>query len=180
MHDMDGRIPAVIDGGGCAVGVESTVVSCSEDGHITILRPGFVSLEDIASVTGEDGVSLAKGVTERISDGERVLSPGMKYRHYAPDADIALVVGGKEAFERFVSAQEADAYAAGFGDESLPRLIPYGLTSEEQAHELFDMLRRIDEIGAKRVYVRCPERSGVGLAVYNRLLRAAGFEVIYA
>lgn len=183
MDDMDGRIPAVIDGGCCAVGVESTVVSCGMDGMITVLRPGFVSPEDIAEVVGADNVCLAKGVTERLSDGERVLSPGMKYRHYAPAADAAIVVGDRAAFERYVTlhgGERSDVYAMGWGDEDLPRLIPYGMTSEEQAHSLFDVLRRLDEVGANRVYIRCPERTGVGLAVYNRLLRAAGFEVIVA
>ncbi|MBQ8978736.1 MAG: threonylcarbamoyl-AMP synthase, partial [Oscillospiraceae bacterium] len=139
--DMDGRIPAVIDGGSCAVGVESTVVSCGADGLITILRPGHVSYEEIADLIGADSVRLAKGVTERLDDGERVLSPGMKYRHYAPSADAAIVTGDKAAFEKYVREHSgSNVYAMGYGDEELDDLIPYGLTPDEQAHALFDVL----------------------------------------
>lgn len=179
IKDMDGRIPAVIDGGECSVGVESTVVSSDLSGHITVLRPGFVSPEDIAEVIGAENVSVAKGVTEKISDGEKVLSPGMKYRHYAPSADVAIIDGTKEQFEDYVNAHTGEKVCAmGFGDENVPQLIPYGMDSEEQARLIFAVLRSLDEKGYERVYARCPDKSGVGLAVYNRLLRAAGFEVI--
>ncbi len=179
IKDMDGRIPAIIDGGDCSVGVESTVVSADDNGHITVLRPGFVSPEDIAELIGAENVSVAKGVTEKIADGEKVLSPGMKYRHYAPSADIAILDATKEQFESYVRSHTAEGTCAmGFGDEDVPVLISYGMTSEEQARELFGVLRGLDDKGFKRVYARCPDKKGVGLAVYNRLLRAAGFEVI--
>ena len=180
IRDLMGRVDCIIDGGKCAVGVESTVLSVDRDGDVTVLRPGFVTYNDLASLLGEEHVRLARGITERVDEGEKVLSPGMKYRHYAPAADIAIIDGSREQFECFVnSRRDEGAFALIFGDENvLLPAVKMGLTSEEQAHLLFDVLRHLDDIGAKRVYARCPRKTGVGLAVYNRLLRAAGFEVI--
>ena len=181
-EDMNGRIPAIVDGGMCAVGVESTVISFENDGRVCLLRPGFVSLEELRSVVGEENAFCAKGVTERISDGERVLSPGMKYKHYAPKADIAIIDADEKSFADYVNAHSCENTGALiFGNESEKIGCPsisFGETCEEQARQLFSALRRLDEQGFERVYARCPSRSGVGLAVYNRLLRAAGFEVI--
>ncbi len=179
MKDMNGRIPAVIDGGNCAVGVESTVISF-EDGGIRILRPGYVSAEDLR-IFGIP-VLCDKGVTEEIKPGERVLSPGMKYRHYSPKANVTIVEGSYEKFTEYVSGHNGDNVYAMIYDkdaESYPyKYITYGNNPKEQAAQLFGVLRRADEIGAEQIYARCPVMDGVGFAVYNRLLRAAGFEVI--
>lgn len=180
--DMNGRIPAIVDGGACTVGVESTVVSFDDDGRVCLLRPGFVSLEEIQSIVGEDNAFCAKGVTERIGENERVLSPGMKYKHYAPAADIAIIDADEDSFIAYVNEHAREGCGSLiFGNEA-DRLscaaISFGMTSEEQARRLFSALRELDERDLKRVYARCPSRTGVGLAVYNRLLRAAGFEVI--
>ncbi len=182
LDDMRGRIPAIVDGGECAVGVESTVVSFEPDGKVKLLRPGFVSPEELEETAGAGNVSCAKGVTERISDGEKVLSPGMKYKHYAPKANVTIIDGSEEAYIKFVREHIKDKTCAmTFGNEpfgsDIPG-IPYGNTSEEQARELFSVLRSLDDMGYEQVYARCPQKTGVGLAVYNRLLRAAGFEVI--
>ncbi len=180
INDMRGRIAAIVDGGECGVGVESTVLSVSEDSVVTILRPGFVTPDDLRDIFGADRVRLAKGVLERLADSERALSPGMKYKHYAPRADIAIIEGSRETFEEYVEHHAEDGvYAMIFGDESVSvPVFRMGLTDIEQAHTLFDILRGLDDAGAVRVYARCPQKSGLGLAVYNRLLRAAGFEVI--
>lgn len=177
MNDMDGRIPAVIDGGSCPVGVESTVVSF-ENGAIRILRPGFVSWEELSEF-GE--VIKDRHITESAAEGEEVRSPGMKYRHYSPRARVTVVCGSERQFIAFVnSLKEDNAYAMPFETSEKIRVpcVPYGKTSEEQAARLFAALREFDENGAERVYAMCPSQSGVGLAVYNRLLRAAGFDVI--
>ncbi len=182
VKDMSGRIPAIVDGGHCSVGVESTVVCFDNDGKVRLLRPGFVSFEDICDTVGEDNAVCDIGVTEKISEGEKVLSPGMKYKHYSPKADVVIVEGTAESFRRYVAEHDSDGvYAMIFDSDKTDfssKYITYGDTSEEQARQLFDVLRRTDELGAVKVYARCPEKSGVGLAVYNRLLRAAGFEVI--
>lgn len=176
MKDMNGRIPAVIDGGSCPVGVESTVVAF-EGERIRILRPGFVTPEELSELAE---VVMDRHITEEAADGERVRSPGMKYKHYAPKADVAVVCGDNGKFFDFLDGLRGEGvFAMPFEeyDCGVP-CIAYGVTPEEQAARLFAALRELDERGAKRVYAQCPSREGVGLAVYNRLLRAAGFEII--
>lgn len=161
------------------MGVESTVVSF-EGNAVRILRPGFVSGEDIKNAGFE--VLYAKGVTEKIDEGERVLSPGMKYKHYAPKAEVTIVDGDLEQFTEYVKKHyKAGTFSMIFDDDVLTFPYPYityGNTAEEQARMLFGVLREADEIGAKQVFARCPSKEGVGLAVYNRLLRAAAFRVV--
>lgn len=178
MNDMNGKIPAVIDGGDCPVGVESTVIAF-EDGKIRLLRPGFVSAEELSEFAE---VIIDRHITEAAESGERVLSPGMKYKHYSPKANVTIIEGNGTDYIKFVNSHSGEGvYAMPFdSDESYCEIpcIPYGDSSEEQAARLFAALRKFDELGAKQVYARCPLKNGVGLAVYNRLLRAAGFEII--
>ncbi len=178
-NDMQGKIPAIVDGGACSVGVESTVISVIDD-TVKILRPGFISREDLLTVVPE--VIIDKGVTSELAPDAVAASPGMKYKHYSPKADIILVEGSENAFTDFVGKNYSDGvYAMLFGDETADfpfRHLNYGIGDKEQAAELFDKLREVDDIGAKTVYVRCPSKTGVGLAVYNRLIRAAGFKVV--
>lgn len=179
MEDMNGRIAAVVDGGESDVGVESTVI-CFEDGGIRILRPGKITYEDLKTVT--EDVFIDDGVLRRVDESRKVASPGMKYKHYAPKAEVMLIEGSCEAFKDYVLANRTDGcYCLLFEDSEAVEGVPYltyGVSSDEQAHWLFERLRHFDELGAKRVFVRCPAASGVGLAVYNRVLRSAGFNVI--
>lgn len=178
MADMQGRIPAVVDGGSCPVGVESTVISFEGD-SVRILRPGFVSAEELSEWAE---VICDRHITEAAAEGEKVLSPGMKYKHYSPKANVTIVDGSEEQYLEYVSRHGGDGVCAMiFGSEADKCMIPYiayGDTSEEQAANLFAVLRKLDEISAEQVYARMPSPQGVGLAVYNRLLRAAGFEVV--
>ena len=178
-EDMQGRIPAIVDGGDSDVGVESTVISFEGD-SIRILRPGKISAEDLKAVT--ENVIVDKCVTQEPEENEAVRSPGMKYKHYAPKARVIILQGEKEAFKEYVvkNAEKGD-YCLLF-DESeavldIPFLI-YGNTADDQAHYLFERLREFDELGANKVFARCPTLEGVGLAVYNRILRSAGFNII--
>lgn len=177
--DMNGRISAIVDGGACSVGVESTVISFSGE-DVIILRPGFVSKEDLLSVA--DNVIIDKGVLSEMSEDAVVASPGMKYKHYSPKANVIIVEGEYDKFLSFFEKNYSEGvYAMIFGNETTEFPYPhfsYGKTDSEQAIELFDKLRMADDMNAKTVYVRCPSKDGVGLAVYNRLIRAAGFEVI--
>ncbi len=179
--DMNGRIPLILDGGGCGVGVESTVISFEGEDGIRLLRPGFISVEDLKEVT--DNILIDKGVLEMLGADARVSSPGMKYKHYAPKAEITILQGDSLAFNAYCSANsdKFDTLMA-FDDSDCEgldcKVLLLGSSGEEQAKRLFDTLRELDKIGAKRVFARCPELSGVGLAVYNRLLRAAAFMVI--
>lgn len=180
--DMNGRIPLIIDGGECDAGVESTVISTLTDAPI-ILRPGVITKEMIEKVLGKK-VEIAKAVTEGVKKDEKVLSPGMKYKHYAPNADVIILKGSLEKYAKYVNEHKEDGtFALCFDDEQQYLEVPaisYGhITSpKEQAHELFTALRELDKQNAKIVYARCPEMTGVSLAVYNRLIRSAGFKII--
>ncbi|MBQ6675695.1 MAG: threonylcarbamoyl-AMP synthase [Ruminococcus sp.] len=178
--DMNGRIPAIVDGGMSAVGVESTVIAFENDG-IRILRPGFISREDLLEIT--DNVIIDKGVLEQLSADTVVRSPGMKYRHYSPRADVTIIDADLDKFREYIKENsDSSTVCLVFNDSDTEGLnikyINYGADSTQQAQRLFDALRELDDIGAKKAFARCPEKSGVGLAVYNRLLRAAGFQVI--
>ena len=187
MHDMDGRIAAVVDGGACEVGVESTVLTlCTRVPRI--LRPGRVTPEDLFDVLGE--VDVDDAVLGQLAEGAVAASPGMKYKHYSPNAEVYIVDGTKEGFANFVNdkvaeraAEEAAVAALVFdGEEDLVHCVtlPFGAEDDPlgQAEHLFDDLRRADELGVSDIYVRCPSAEGVGLAVMNRLLRAAEFRII--
>lgn len=177
--DMQGRIPLILDGGGSRVGVESTVITlCTEVPRV--LRPGGVTVEQLRAVLG--AVEVDDAVLHQLKAGEKAASPGMKYKHYAPRADITIVRGSLAQFRQYVAEQAADAFVLCFAGEEryFPHAVPYGAaeSDSEQANRLFDALRELDALGAKTVYARCPSLDGVGLAVYNRLIRAAGFHLI--
>lgn len=180
MRDMSGRIAAVVDGGSSQFGVESTVIAIEGEDSVRILRPGCVTKEMLSEVCGD--VIIDHAILHELEAGQKAASPGMKYKHYSPKADIVMVEGSPEAFVSYVGEYYGEGvYALIFdGDkENFPyRHMTYGRDSSEQAHLLFQRLRELDDIGAKKVYVRAPLPEGVGLAVYNRLIRAAGFEVI--
>lgn len=180
--DMNGRIPLIIDGGECQAGVESTVVSVLGDTP-TILRPGVITKEMLSKALNKE-VVVAKAVTEGVKKDEKVLSPGMKYKHYAPKAEVTILKGSIEKFVSFVEKNKKPfTYVLCFDGEehlfSIPA-ISYGKENDatSQAHNLFTSLRKLDETPAKIVYARCPETDGVALAVYNRLIRSAGFKII--
>lgn len=178
-EDMKGRIPLIIDGKNSAVGVESTVISF-EGNSIRILRPGFVSAEDLTEVT--PNVIIDDGVIHMLQKDAVVKSPGMKYRHYSPKAEVIIIDGSLENYQKFIenNAQKTD-WCMIFDNDKITTensVIRYGKDSEEQAVKLFSTLRKLDELNVNRAYARCPKKDGVGLAVYNRLLRAAGFQVI--
>lgn len=177
IDDMQGKIDAIIDGGDCDFGVESTVITLATDTP-TLLRPGAITKEMIESVIGE--IIVAPAVLEGMKEDEVAASPGMKYKHYSPNARVIMVKGSKKQYENFVNAH-SDSYALCFDDDivAIPHLT-FGRENDDlsQAKELFDALRRLDEIGAKKVYARVPSTDGVGMAVYNRLIRACAFCVI--
>ena len=180
MYDMNGKIPAIVDGGDCKCGVESTVISFDDENTVRILRPGFITKENLNSLGCN--VIIDNAILHEVAEGERVSSPGMKYKHYSPKANVTIVEGSAEQFIGFMKEHQGDKVCAMmFGSDAAEYPYPhvtYGDTSEEQARELFGVLRSLDDMGMEQVYARCPEKTGVGLAVYNRLLRAAGFEVI--
>lgn len=181
IDDMAGKIAAVVDDGPCTVGLESTVITFEGYDSVRILRPGVITPEQLKTVV--DDVIIDKNITsDEMVDVEDVRSPGMKYKHYSPKAKIILVREGLEMFKKYVSEQEEpdscslifDYDAAGFPY----RYMTYGNTPQEQAQQLFAKLREADKQKIKVLYVRAPRKEGIGLAVYNRLIRAAGYEVV--
>lgn len=181
LEDMHDRIPLILDGGSSAVGVESTVITLAT-ARPRVLRPGGITVEQLRALLGE--VDVDDAVLHKLAEGVRAASPGMKYKHYAPRADITIVKGSFEEFRRFVETKEKDAFVLCFAGEEkyFPHAVTYGREDDglSQANRLFDALRELDEQGANTVYARCPALSGVGLAVYNRLIRAAGFKIVEA
>lgn len=181
LNDLDGKIDAIIDGGTCNVGLESTVITLCGD-KPRLLRPGKVTPEELKRVLGD--IEIDKAVLGKLEKDEKVASPGMKYKHYAPDSNVVIVRGDFKDYANYIDKYDKDdTMAICFdGEESkLPvKCICFGNEDnpDNQAHELFDALRKVDKTGAKNVFVRCPSDDGVGLAVMNRLLRAAEFEVI--
>lgn len=177
--DLTGRVDALLNGGDCPVGVESTVVSLAGEVPV-VLRPGGVTLRQLRAVLGR--VDLDPAVLRQLEEGVKAASPGMKYRHYSPRAQVALVDASPEAYAAFVN-QRAGGFALCF-DEDLPALSVPSISlgsrydGAEQARRLFRALHQLDERDVKTAYAHCPRKAGVGLAVYNRLIRAAGFTVL--
>lgn len=180
-HDMQGKIPYVLDGGICEVGVESTVITLCTPVPM-LLRPGGITLEQLETVLGK--VDVNDAVLHKLRDGEKAESPGMKYKHYAPKANLILVKAEDEEYIRFVNSKADDTVGALCYDEDEKLLnvktFTFGGKNDycAQANRLFDALREIDETDVQTVYGRCPDTQGMAMAVYNRLIRSAGFEVI--
>lgn len=181
-NDMQGRLPLILDGGECQVGVESTVISVVGE-KPTLFRPGHITLEDLERALGEE-VEVSGAILERLAEGEVARSPGMKYKHYAPKADITLLNGSFDQFKAYLEAHAAEHPAClcftGEGEKLGVPYIEYGREGdgEDQAKHLFRCLRALDEQGDRVVYARCPQKDGLSMAVYNRLIRAAAFRVI--
>ncbi len=183
-EDLRGRIDMIIDGGDCEIGLESTIVKIV-DGHLTMLRPGGITAEMLRAVFGE--ITLDKAITEQLADGERPQAPGMKYRHYAPDTKIVIVDADDTAFAGFLRRQAKSSRIGAllFDDECekfsgiCAETLSLGVHSEEaEAHSLFKKLRELDTRNCDIFYIRMPKKEGIGLAVYNRVMKAAGYEII--
>ena len=181
LHDLDGKIDAIVDGGECDVGIESTVITLATDVP-RLLRPGGITVEQLESVLGH--VDVDPAVISELEDGVAPASPGMKYKHYSPKAEVYIVEGSLESFKFLIDSesQEGDMALCFNGEEKdIPvECLSFGDENDlnSQAHLLFAQLRKFDDLKAKRVFVRAPVSDGVGLGVYNRLLRAAAFKVI--
>ena len=180
-EDLNGRIALVIDGGDCDEGVESTVITLATETP-KLLRPGNVTLSQLKSVLGD--VIVDGAVLNPLKNGEKVSSPGMKYKHYSPDAEIVLVRGCYDNFVSYVNDfKNQNTYAMVFDNEGQGLCVPYIHYGAEDykmlSHSLFDSLRELDKKGADKCFVRYPDEfNDDNLAVLNRLLRAAGFKVI--
>ena len=185
-EDMDGKIDAIVDGGPCSVGVESTIIdlTCTPP---RLLRPGGISLEQLRAVLGQ--VDVDPAVTRLLGAGEKPKAPGMKYRHYAPKAPVTVVSGDPKTAAEYIAAHAAPEDGVICFDEFMPLftsrtgtrpvmdLGPAG-DKEEQARHIFDALRSFDHTQVAVIWAQCPDTEGIGLAITNRLNKAAGFQII--
>lgn len=186
IDDMKGRIDMIIDGGECDIGLESTIVKIEDDNSLTLLRPGRITVDELACVAP---VSIADAVTGMLREGEVALSPGMKYRHYAPKAPVVLLDGGRDEIIRYISEEGTSKVAIlCYSDDEafFKRVLPeaelyiFGKRDNinEQARHLFSILREADKHGYDMIYAPLPSKEGVGLALYNRMIRAAAHTII--
>ncbi len=184
LEDMEGRIQAVVDGGPCGVGVESTIVDLTLPVP-RLLRPGGLPLEALEAVLGH--VDVDRAVTAPLSPGEKPRAPGMKYRHYAPRAPVTVVTGDGAATAAYIRRQAgANTGVICFGEyrDRFPgctvRSIGPAGDRGEQARRVFDALRSFDGTPVTAIFAQCPGEEGLGLAVANRLKKAAGFQIVAA
>ena len=180
LNDLNGKIPLILDGGNCGVGVESTVVSLAGEKPV-LLRPGAVTLEQLESVLGS--VDIAKGVNERPEPDSVPLSPGMSYKHYSPKAKVTLLVGAADAYVQYIRQHGSFDFAVCFDSEGREAGLPFESLGDTQSSEqaqrrVFAALREADIRGATHIAARCPATDGEWLALFNRLQRSAGFEVV--
>lgn len=180
--DMIGRADAICDGGDCDVGVESTVITLATPVPV-LLRPGGITFEQLQDVLGE--VQLADAILNPMKKDETAPSPGMKYKHYSPLASLTVVRGNFEEFKEYADKSDFDAVMCFEEEEEHFKnkiTVTFGSENDplSQAQRLFLALRELDEKGAQQVLVRSPSKKGVGLAVCNRLYRAAAFRFVDA
>ena len=184
LEDMDGKINGIVDGGPCSVGVESTIIDLTVTPP-RLLRPGGLPLEALEEVLGT--VAVDKAVRQKLADGEQAKAPGMKYRHYAPKAPVTVITGTTGASAAYIAAHLTkhsgvicfDEYAPLFEGHTIHRLGPAG-DKLAQAQHVFDALRTFNGTDVTEIFAQCPDEGGLGLAVGNRLKKAAGFHVIEA
>ena len=187
-EDMDGRVDIILDGGDSEIGLESTIVSIDGEDRVTLLRPGAITYDALCMVVSE--VKIADAVTSQLKEGERVLSPGMKYRHYAPDAPVILLDGEPDTVVTYLQKEQCQKRCAILCyEEEIPHLLqaadasllfPVGPRDDlsAQAHTLFTLLRHADRSKPDVIYAHLPPQSGLGLALYNRMIRAAAHTIV--
>lgn len=186
IHDMMGRVDIIIDGGSADFGLESTIVKIEEDNTLTLLRPGKITAEELEDIAV---VNIAEAVKDKLKDGEIALSPGMKYRHYAPKAPLILFDGDIPKLVDYINSSSEDNIAIIAYDEdieiikeALPHVRVYYFGSKtdtySQAHNLFSILREADLENFDEIYAPLPKTTGISLALYNRMIRAAAHKII--
>lgn len=184
LHDMDGRIEAILDGGACEVGVESTIIDLTGE-RPRLLRPGGITPEQLTALLGE--IDIDRAVLGQISNDAVVRAPGMKYKHYAPSAEVYIIQGSSEAAARYIRKRFQSGDAVLCFKEELPLYegcnpTAYGSRDDvlSLSAGLFAALRDLDTPEIKTIYARCPEGGGVAYAVGNRLKKAAAFRTVNA
>lgn len=184
LHDHDGKIAAIVDGGPCRVGVESTIVDLTEE-RPRLLRPGGITPEQLLAVLGD--LVVDKAVTAQIDKDAVVKAPGMKYRHYAPSEPVVIVSGSREKAAEYIRRHFVPGDRVLCFQEELPLYsgcnpLSYGQEADVNTLSagLFAALRELDDPSIHQVFARCPVGGGVAYAVQNRLKKAAAFHIVDA
>ena len=183
INDLNGRIEAIVDGGSAEIGLESTIVKIDGD-KLTLLRPGAITRDALLCVC--ERVDVARAVTAALAENEKPLSPGMKYRHYAPNAPLVLLDGTNDDVQAFLLKQSKTERCLVLAyTEEIPHLsgvntIDIGARDDlsTQAKRLFSALRAANELELDKIYAHLPTQNGLGLALYNRMIRAAAHTVM--
>lgn len=177
INDLNGKIDAVLCAEDCKVGLESTVITLVTNPP-RLLRPGAVTVEELLEFIPD--LVVDKAVLSELESGEKAASPGMKYKHYSPKTNVVMVEGDSKAYCEFVNSRENSVAVCFLEDTGvkIPKII-YGSREKEEtlAQNIFSILRSLDEQEFSTAYVHAPSKTGIGLAVYNRLIRSAGYKV---
>lgn len=187
IEDFDGRVDMIVDGGACEIGLESTIVLITEsDGKegLVLLRPGAITYDALCCIC--DNVTISPTIEGTLGENERPLSPGMKYRHYAPSAPFILLDGDEKDIIKFLQNEQKNKKcailcyneeAALLNDEIL---LPIGARDDKVSHarSLFSRLRECDQIKPDVIYAHIPDKEGLGMALYNRMIRAAAHTIL--
>ncbi len=182
-EDLTGKIAAIIDGGNCSIGLESTVLLPLGEKKVKILRPGGITVDMLEEAGVE--VLLDPAILSPVKKGQKVSSPGMLHRHYAPQAPMVIVQGDAEAVCAAIARKMTEnTWVLAFEEylDRFPRALSFGSEKDplSQSRALFWALREFDRLPCRQIYAMYPPEDGVGLAVRNRLLRAASFQIIPA
>lgn len=187
-EDLDGRVDMIIDGGQVGLGLESTIIDLT-DIEPVILRPGFITWEKLQEVLGNVN---AGSLVPDMNDSTQPKAPGMKYRHYAPKGNLTIVDGSPDKVAAYINEKVSACREAGIctgvicteetRDSYSADLVKSAGSREDEesvARELFRILREFDDEGAAEIYAESFEATGIGRAVMNRLLKAAGQRVVH-
>ena len=187
IEDFDGRVDMIVDGGACEIGLESTIVLITENNGkegLILLRPGAITYDALCCVC--DNVTISPTIEGTLGENERPLSPGMKYRHYAPSAPFILLDGDDDNIIKFLQNEQKIKKCAVLCydeeaellDEKL--LLPIGKRDDKIMHarSLFSRLRECDQVKPDVIYAHIPDKKGLGMALYNRMIRAAAHTVL--
>lgn len=184
IEDFDGRVDMIIDGGACEIGLESTIVLVTKEGGLVLLRPGAITFDALCCVC--DNVTVSPTLEGTLSENEHPLSPGMKYKHYAPTAQFVLLDGNDENIIEFLKNEQKERKCAilCYDEEAKllenKLLLPIGRRGDLKTHAkmLFARLRECDSLSPDIIYAHIPDKEGLGLALYNRMIRAAAHTVL--
>ncbi len=183
VEDFNGRVDMIIDGGECEIGLESTIVLVKNE-SLVLLRPGAITYDALTCVC--EHVEISPTIEGTLKEDEHPLSPGMKYKHYAPASPLILLDGDdKNVLEFLISEQKNKNCAIICYDEEITYLedkllLPIGKKEDVRSHSkmIFARLRQCDRLSPEVIYAHLPNKSGLGLALYNRMIRAAAHTVL--